>query len=87
LTFPLRLPQSPGRSSRSAITVRIAQRDEQLHLHIEDDGRGSSGAAPGNGLAGMRERADALGGTMAAASLPGRGYAVSIALPFAGVAP
>ena len=71
----------------SAITVRIAQREQQLHVHVADNGRGSGGAAPGNGLAGMRERADALGGTMAAASLPGGGYAVSITLPFAGVAP
>lgn len=71
----------------SAITVSVGQRDGQLQVRIADDGHGGWGAVAGNGLAGMRERAAALGGVMAAASLAGRGYAVSIALPFAGVAP
>ncbi|MDL2357777.1 MAG: histidine kinase, partial [Pseudomonadota bacterium] len=70
----------------SAIAVSVGQRDGQLQVRIADDGRGGAGADVGSGLAGMRERADALGGAMAAASLPGRGYAVNLALPLAGAA-
>lgn len=70
----------------TTVTVRITQGDRKVLVHIADDGVGSSGAPAGSGLAGMRERAAALGGTMQAADRPGRGYAVSIALPFAGTA-
>jgi len=39
----------------------------------------------GNGLAGMRERVAELGGTLHIDSAPGRGFALSIALPAYGV--
>jgi signal transduction histidine kinase len=40
------------------------------------------GADPrGSGLAGLRERAEALGGTLQLTSAPGRGTTVSVRLP------
>lgn len=35
-----------------------------LTVRIDDDGGGLQGASPGNGLRGMRERVEALGGTL-----------------------
>ncbi len=64
--------------------VRVEARvdDGHLRLAVTDDGRGS-GTAPGAGagLAGMRERAGLLGGTLTAGDAPGSGFAVVADLP------
>jgi signal transduction histidine kinase len=53
-----------------------------LHLSVRDDGVG--GADPdGSGLTGLRERAEALGGTLKLTSPPGRGTSVDVRLPAA----
>jgi signal transduction histidine kinase len=46
-------------------------------------GHGANGHAPGHGLAGMRERAELLGGSLSAGQVPG-GFAVSALLPLSG---
>jgi two-component system sensor histidine kinase DesK len=45
------------------VTIRAEATSEQVRLEIDDDGRGASGP-DGSGLAGMRERVTALGGTL-----------------------
>jgi signal transduction histidine kinase len=51
-----------------------------LGLSVRDDGVG--GADPhGSGLTGLRERAEALGGTLQLTSPPGRGTSVEVKLP------
>jgi signal transduction histidine kinase len=53
-----------------------------LSLSVRDDGAG--GADPGGaGLTGLRERAEALGGTLKLTSPPGRGTSVDVRLPAA----
>ena len=53
-----------------------------LHLSVRDDGVG--GADPGgSGLTGLRERAEALGGTLKLTSPPARGTSVDVRLPAA----
>jgi len=53
-----------------------------LSLLVRDDGVG--GADPGgSGLTGLRERAEALGGTLELTSPPGRGTSVEVRLPAA----
>lgn len=42
--------------------VVLRREGEQLRLDIRDDGRGRGDVAPGNGLGGMRERLEAIGG-------------------------
>ena len=49
-------------------------------LRIDDDGRGGA-IAPGNGLSGMRERIEALGGQLRVDSAPARGTRVEARLP------
>ena len=46
----------------------------------------ANGHGPGHGLAGMRERAELLGGSLSAAPAPGGGFAVPAVLPSNGTA-
>ena len=52
-----------------------------LGLHARDDGRGVERIAPGNGLAGMRERLAEFGGSVTLDSGLSRGFALTVRLP------
>ena len=70
-------------SSAHDADVCLESGTSTLTLTIEDDGRGFDLSAPhsGLGLYSMRERAEALGGSFAVESAPGRGTKVAITLP------
>jgi signal transduction histidine kinase len=73
------------RHAEQADTVRIrfTRTATELSITIEDNGRGGSpkpGSSPGNGLRGMAERAQALGGS-ATAGPGGGGFVVRARLP------
>lgn len=67
-------------------TVRLAREGDELAVEVIDDGRGGT-PVPGHGLAGMRERAAALGGTVEAGPAPGRGFRVAARIPLAARVP
>jgi signal transduction histidine kinase len=79
-------------SGSSAVTVYLRSRADTAWLRIEDDGRDPGSplvetpalTGGGSGLRGMRERAEALGGTFSAGALDGRGWLVEATLPHAG---
>jgi signal transduction histidine kinase len=63
-------------------TVHIGYRPGALCLEVLDDGTGNGNTdGTGHGLDGMRERAAALGGTLAAGPREGGGFAVRAELP------
>lgn len=64
--------------------VRVARDDEAVEVEVLDDGAGppaQDGNGDGSGLAGMRERASALGGRVEAGARPGGGFRVWASLP------
>ena len=63
--------------------LELAQGADGLELHARDDGRGAGTVEAGNGLNGMRERLEALGGRLAVESVPGKGFEVTAWLPLA----
>ncbi|RZU73955.1 signal transduction histidine kinase [Micromonospora kangleipakensis] len=63
-------------------TVRLRHTRTGVAIEVTDTGRGPApGPRVGYGLAGMRERVTALGGTFTAGPAPGGGFRVSATLP------
>jgi signal transduction histidine kinase len=69
-------------ASASRVEVSLAWDDRTVVLRVVDDGRGASAAQPGggNGLRGMRERAELAGGHVEAGPVAD-GYLVEVRLP------
>ena len=69
-------------------TVSLAYHHDELWIDVTDTGRGqpAGGRGPGggHGLAGMRERAAAVGGTVETGPGPAGGYRVAARLPLGG---
>jgi signal transduction histidine kinase len=64
--------------------VRLTRSPGDLVVEVDDNGHGPTGPVlenGGRGLAGMRERARALGGSLEAGPRPGRGFRVRATLP------
>ena len=59
--------------------LRLEQRNGSCYLEIEDDGRGGS-QNEGNGLRGMRERVEMLGGTLTRDSTSGTRLTITVPL-------
>lgn len=65
-------------------TVVIDYADEHVSVRVDDAGHGGAVQdSDGNGIAGMTERAAALGGTLTAGPRPSGGFSVSAVLPLA----
>lgn len=62
-------------------SVLVDRTGGEVRVEIADDGVGAATVVEGHGLRGMRERAQALGGTLDAGPAPGRGFRVTARLP------
>ncbi|MCW8375870.1 sensor histidine kinase [Streptomyces justiciae] len=71
-------------SGARQVVVRIRRGRRELTLSVQDDGHGAarSGHSGGSGIAGMAERARALGGTLSAEPGSAGGFVVRARLPF-----
>jgi signal transduction histidine kinase len=65
----------------SLATVRIDSGPRALRVTITDDGVGGAQFGRGSGLVGLKDRVEALGGTITLESATGAGTSVSIELP------
>jgi PAS domain S-box-containing protein len=68
------------------VWITLAISDDRTALIVCDDGEGFdplilAGRTPGMGMASMRERVEALGGTLALAATPGGGVTVRVTVP------
>jgi signal transduction histidine kinase len=86
------LTNSARHSGGTNATIRIAYGEGALEVEVDDDGALRPPARPpgqprgtGSGIAGMTERAKALGGTLQAGPRPAGGFAVRARLPLPGL--
>jgi signal transduction histidine kinase len=64
-------------------SVRLSLERDRLCVEIRDDGVGGADASTGSGLRGLRDRVDALDGSLKVESPPGGGTAVTVEFPVA----
>ncbi|GAA4676626.1 two-component sensor histidine kinase [Phytohabitans rumicis] len=66
----------------SQVWIRLEWAEDRLGVAVSDDGRGPGEPNGGHGLIGMRERVNAVGGTLRTGAGPdGKGFLVSATLP------
>jgi signal transduction histidine kinase len=68
-------------ASASEATVRLGRKADTLRVVVEDDGVGGARAAADSGLAGLRDRLEALDAKLVIESEPGRGTTVLAEIP------
>ena len=61
--------------------VSVRREGGMLRCEVSDNGRGGADPSSGTGLLGLRDRAEAAGGTLSVVSAPGRGTVVAAAVP------
>jgi signal transduction histidine kinase len=73
-------------STATCAQVRMTYTQRQLQVQLDDDGtvkqEGLSDHAEGFGLRGLRERIDAVGGTMSLGTAPSGGFRLRVNLPY-----
>jgi PAS domain S-box-containing protein len=65
------------------VRVSVHRDGAVVRCEVTDDGRGGADSAGGTGILGLRDRAEAAGGTLSVVSPPGRGTIVTAVLPLA----
>jgi signal transduction histidine kinase len=75
------LANAAKHAAASGAEVRLLVSNGALHVHIHDDGAGGADPARGSGLIGLRDRVEALGGTMTLTSPPGQGTSMVVEIP------
>jgi two-component system sensor histidine kinase DesK len=69
-------------SGASGVTIRVRKESTAVVVEVADDGRGGR-IVPGNGLNGMRERLDSVGGTLTLAPNKDGGVLLRASVPIA----
>jgi signal transduction histidine kinase len=76
------LTNAAKHAQASMAEVCVDTEGQDLHLSIRDNGIGGADAAKGSGITGMRDRVEALGGTLSISSNPRTGTALHATIPF-----
>jgi signal transduction histidine kinase len=75
------LTNAAKHSGASVVHVMGSTTDSELRLTISDDGAGGADPTRGTGLVGLKDRVEALGGTLTVHSRAGEGTRVLVAVP------
>ncbi|MGX7678589.1 GAF domain-containing sensor histidine kinase [Jatrophihabitans sp. DSM 45814] len=75
------LSNAAKHAQASVVNVELNTEDAYLHLVIRDDGVGGADLSQGSGLIGLRDRIEALGGSLQVTSPVGVGTALLIEIP------
>jgi signal transduction histidine kinase len=75
------LTNAAKHADASHVEISLDVEGERLHIAIRDDGVGGADPAGGSGLIGLKDRVEALGGTIVTASPPGSGTRLDVEIP------
>jgi signal transduction histidine kinase len=75
------LTNAAKHAEATVIEVHVTCRDGALTLAIRDDGAGGADPSRGSGIIGLKDRVEALGGTISVVSRPGSGTTLRAQLP------
>jgi signal transduction histidine kinase len=70
----------------SVVSIEVVGQERALELSIRDDGVGGADPGGGTGLIGLKDRIEALGGTITVESPHGQGTSLVVTLPLGGEA-
>jgi signal transduction histidine kinase len=73
-------------SNAKNLWLKVGMTDKLLTVDARDDGAGTDRVVFGNGLRGMKERVQQVGGTLEIATMRDRGFEVRVQLPIGGAA-
>jgi signal transduction histidine kinase len=76
------LTNAAKHAQASVVQVSAATAGQVLHLDVRDDGTGGADPVRGSGLIGLKDRVEALGGTITVDSPAGAGTSLHAELPF-----
>ena len=68
-----------AQATKAKVDMTLA--DDVLRFEVTDDGRGGADPFAGSGILGLRDRAEAVGGTLFVISPPGKGTVVTAQIP------
>jgi signal transduction histidine kinase len=77
------LTNAAKHSHASRVQVEVEVRDRALCIAVADDGVGGADATRGSGLLGLKDRVEAIGGTISIESREGVGTSLTAVLPLA----
>ena len=75
------LTNAAKHAQASVIDLRVRGDDSALTLSVRDDGIGGADPSRGSGIIGLKDRVEALGGTISVLSPPGHGTTLHVRLP------
>jgi signal transduction histidine kinase len=75
------LANAAKHAQATVIDLRVHGDDSALDLSIRDDGLGGADPSRGSGITGLKDRVEALGGTISVLSPPGHGTTLHVRLP------
>ena len=75
------LTNAAKHAGASHVQIDLHAEEETLCLSIVDDGSGGADPSGGSGLIGLKDRVEALGGTIDVASRPGSGTRLDVEIP------